>query len=326
MTTLVTGATGNVGSAIVTELLTRQRPVRALVRSASRARAILPAGVELVEGDITNLAAVRQATAGVTAVFHASGLPEQWHRDTEIFERVNVGGTRNAIYAALEAGVQAFVYTSTIDVFEWPSHGTFDETRIDARPKATYYERSKQAADRLVVAALDAGLPARFVHPAGVYGPAPVITPGLNQLLVGLATNKVPVLIPGGLPVVHATDCARLHLAVEHSAVGSRYIASERYLSLTEVAHIVRDSWPNANLPRMVPRWLARAISEAGEVLASVTNKPPLVSRGELAFLTHEVRPDAGRASRELGWSARPFESGVSDTLHAMNKAGQLRV
>ncbi|WP_171052793.1 NAD-dependent epimerase/dehydratase family protein [Streptomyces marianii] len=325
MTTLVTGATGTVGSAIVTELLARHRPVRALVRSAFQARAVLPPEVELVEGDITDPTAVRRATAGATAVFHAAGLPEQWQRDTEVFEQVNVGGTRNAVRAALDVGVDTFVYTSTIDVFEWPRHGTFDEMRIDAHPKNTHYERSKQAADRLVVEALDVGLPARFIHPAGVYGPAPVITPGLNRLLVDLATNKIPMLLPGGLPVVHAADCARLHLAAEKAEAGSRYIASERYLSLAELARAVHDAWPSAKLPRVMPRWFAYVLAEMGEAVAKVTHKPPLLARGQLSFVSHEVRPDSSRAQRELGWSPRSFDSGLTETLRSMVEAGQLR-
>ncbi|MER8186149.1 NAD-dependent epimerase/dehydratase family protein [Kitasatospora sp. NPDC094015] len=325
MTALVTGATGTVGSAIVSELLAQHRPVRALVRSIPRARAVLPPEVELVDGDITDAAAVGRAMAVVQSVFHSAGLPEQWQRDTKIFDRVNAEGTRNAVEAALAAGVDSFVHTSTIDVFEWPDHGTFDESRIDATPKSTYYERSKQAADRLAVQALDRGLPVRFVHPAGVYGPAPVITPGLNRLLVDLARNKIPMLLPGGLPVVHAVDCARLHLAAESAGVGSRYIASERYLSLADLARSVHQAWPAAKVPRVMPYWFARVVSEAGEAVSKATGRPPLLARGELSFLSHRVQPDSSHARRELGWNPRPFVTGVAETLRAMEEAGQLR-
>lgn len=325
MTDLVTGATGNVGNAIVAELLASGRSVRALVRSSARARTMLPADVELVEGDITDPDAVHKAVAGVSGVFHAAGLPEQWQRDTGIFERVNVGGTRNMVSAAFREDVESFVYTSTIDVFEWPRGGTFDESRIDEKPKATYYERSKQVADRLVTDAAARGLPVRFVHPAGVYGPAPVITPGVNRVLAGLATNAIPALLPGGLPAVHSTDCAILHLAAQGAPVGSRYIASERYLTLTEIAQIVHEKRPAAKVPRVMPGVLARGLAEAGELAAKLTKKPPLISRGELSFLRHEVRPDSGRARRELDWHPRPFEQGVAQTLQAMEAAGQLR-
>lgn len=325
VTTLVTGATGTVGSAVVSELLTAGRPVRALVRSVERARPMLPGEVELVQGDVTDPASVLEAARGVTSVFHAAGLPEQWLLDAATFERVNVDGTRNSVEAALSVGVESYVYTSTIDVFEWPAHGTFDESRLDRQPKSTHYERSKQAADRVVAEALGRGLPARFVHPAGVYGPAPVVTPGLNRLIASLATNQIPMLLPGGMPVVHAEDCARLHLAVEKAPVGSRYIASEGYHTLAELAEAVHAARPDAKVPRVLPQWVARAVAESGELIAKVTKKAPLVARGELSFLTHGVRPDAGRAQRDLGWTARPLGTGVAETVLAMDAAGQLR-
>src|SRR4051812_32478047 len=114
--TLVTGATGTVGHAIVRELRRRGRAVRALVRSAARARACLPAEVELAIGDVTDAAAVRRAMDGCDSVYHASGLPEQWLPDPATFTRVNVDGTRNMIEAALATGIASFLYTSTIDV------------------------------------------------------------------------------------------------------------------------------------------------------------------------------------------------------------------
>lgn len=191
-------------------------------------------------------------------------------------------------------------------------------------PKATHYERSKQAADRLVVTALDTGLPARFVHPSGVYGPAPTITPGVNRLLVGLATNRVPMLLPGGLPAVHSADCARLHLAAEGVPAGSRYIASGPYVALDAIARAVQAAVPTAKVPRVMPAWIAKIASAAGELVSKVTRKPPLISRGEYLFLSHEVRPDSGRAQAELGWTARPFDEGVRETIDAMRAAGQL--
>ena len=324
MTTLITGATGNVGHAIVAELLAAGREVRALVRSVGRARELLPNAVHLVEGDVTDSASVQAAMVGVTSVFHVAGLPEQWQRDPGIFQRVNVDGTRHMVDAALAVGVQSFVYTSTIDVFEWPEHGTFDESRIDQQPKASYYERSKQAADALVVEAMGRGLPARFVHPSGVYGPSPVLTPGANRLLADLAKGDIPMLLPGGLPVVHSVDCARLHLAVEQAPVGSRYIASDRYVTLAEVAQAVHRAVPSSKVPRVLPLWVARVVCESGELLAKVTKRPPLVSRGELQFLTHEIRPDAGRAQRDFGWTPRDFETGVAETIAAMRAAGDV--
>jgi dihydroflavonol-4-reductase len=200
VTVLITGATGQVGNAIARRLAADDVQVRALVRSPERAR-VLPESVLPVFGDVTDAASVQAALDGSTTVYHAAGIPEQWRRDVGEFARVNVEGTRNVVEAALAAGVERFVYTSTDDVLVQAPGAEFDESVVNASPGVTPYQRSKQEADRIVTAALDRGLPAVFLHPAGVYGPAPFLVKGLNDLLMQLAKRKTPALLPGGMAV-----------------------------------------------------------------------------------------------------------------------------
>jgi nucleoside-diphosphate-sugar epimerase len=174
VTVLITGATGQVGNAIARRLADDGVEVHALVRSPERAR-VLPAGVQPVFGDVTDPPSLRAALDGAATVYHAAGIPEQWRRDVGEFTRVNVDGTRNVVDAALAAEVERFVYTSTDDVLVQAPGAPFDESVVNPNPGETPYQRSKQEADRIVTAALDRGLPAVFLHPAGVYGPAPFL-------------------------------------------------------------------------------------------------------------------------------------------------------
>lgn len=323
---LVTGATGNVGHPIARKLVEEGRQVRALVRSVQRAREILPAGVEPVPGDVTDPESVGAAIQGCAEVFHAAGLPEQWLRDDAGFTRVNVDGTRNLVAAALQAGVERFVYTSTIDVFAWTPGVAFDESTLDPEPRPTAYERSKQEADRIVTAAISEGLPAVSLHPSAVYGPAAVVTPGLNDFLVRLAARKIPALLPGGMPVVYSEDVADGHLAAARTApAGSRFILSGPYHSLTAIAEAVRRAHPQARVPRAMPIQAARAVSVAGEAVARVTRRPPLIPRGTLHFLESHPVPDAGRAEQELGWRPRPFEAGLEEAFAHFRARGWVR-
>ena len=101
------------------------------------------------------------------------GLPEQWVRDESVFDRVNARGharRRRAPRAA--AGVRRLVHTSTEDVFHAERGGRFDESQVADYPKGTAYERSKQRAEELALAARD-GLEVVIVNPSGVYGPGP---------------------------------------------------------------------------------------------------------------------------------------------------------
>jgi len=313
-TTFLTGGTGIVGNAIAAELVRRGRRVRALVRSLERGRALLPAQCELVQGDVTDAASVKAALDGCDVVYHAAGLPEQWLPDPGTFARVNVGGTRIVADAARAVGVARFVYTSTIDVFACIPGVPFDEGTIAVTAKPTHYERSKQEADHYVAELQEHGFPAVFLHPSAVYGPVPAASPGLNQLVADLARGKIPMLLPGGMPVVYAADVATGHLLAEATAPGSRFILSESYLTLADIAAAVSER-TGAKVPRVMPSIVAHAVAAAGEGLARLTGKPPLIPHGQLLFLESQTRPDAARARRVLGWAPTTFRDALPATL-----------
>jgi dihydroflavonol-4-reductase len=322
VTVLITGATGQVGNAIARRLAADGVAVRALVRSPERAR-VLPEGAEPVFGDVTDAASVRAALDGVGTVYHSAGIPEQWRKDVGEFARVNVEGTRNVAEAALAAGVERFVYTSTDDVLVGPPGVTFDESVVNPQPGVTPYQRSKQEADRIVVAALDRGLPAVFLHPAGVYGPAPFLVKGLNDLLMQLAKNKTPAVLPGGMAVAYSEDVADGHIrAAAQAPVGARYLLTEDFHTLTEIARTVARAEPRAKVPRVMPLGVARAVSTVGEGVARVIGRPPMIPRSVLQFLERGSRPSSARAQAELGWTPTPFDKGVEQTLAYFRQQG----
>jgi nucleoside-diphosphate-sugar epimerase len=327
--TLVTGATGNVGNAIVRALVAEGRPLRALARDPVRARPLVPAGCEVVRGDVTDRAQVEAAMRDVDVVYHAAGLPEQWLPDPGLFDAVNVGGTQVLTDAARAAGVRRFVYTSTIDVFAWQPGVPFDESIIDPEPKHTPYERSKQEADRRVARALADGLPAIFLHPSAVYGTSPNGSPGVNDFVVGLVRGEIPMLLPGLMPVVFSDDVARGHLLAESEPPGSRFILSESVWSLEDLAWQVSAAarevlGVDVAPPRVMPEWVARVVSIATEGLSRVTRRPPLLPAGQLAFLLAMASPVATRARSRLGWSPVPFADGLRATLRRLVETGAL--
>jgi dihydroflavonol-4-reductase len=315
-TTLVTGATGLVGYNIVAALMRRGRAIRALVRSVERAGRILPEQCELVEGDITDKSSFKRAMQGCSVVYHAAGIPEQWLPNPGTFQEVNVGGTQNAIEAALEEGVRRFIYTSTADVFFAPLGQEFDESTLDPLPLGTCYERSKQDADRLVAEAFKEGLPAIFLHPAGVYGSGSTESPG-NVMIVKLKRRQVPGLPSGGGSVVFAPDVGEGHvLAEEVAAPGSRYILSDTYYEVSEQVRLTLEALGMAQRPPPVlPQQLVQGISILGEWLARSTHKPPALPRGQLYFMQLRRHACGDKARQELGWSSTPYRDGLQKTI-----------
>jgi nucleoside-diphosphate-sugar epimerase len=317
MRALVTGATGKVGHSIARALLERGDEVHVLVRNPGRASSQLPPGVQTIRGDVTEPASVEKAAAGCELVFNAMGLPEQWFADPDIFERVNARGTETVVRAAAAAGARRVVHTSTIDVFHADPGTPFDESQVADYPKGTAYERSKQHAEHLALAAAaETGVELVIVNPAAVYGPGP---PGSASVELGLLRpvvegrrDAVPLLPPGGLPMVYSTGLATGQLlAASRGAPGERYILCDGQMSFRELAEAAVRLAGRGRVPAVMPVPLAKALAAGGELVSRAIRKPPLLPKGQLHFFLWDVRPQSGKAQRELGWVPTPLEEGL---------------
>jgi dihydroflavonol-4-reductase len=319
MRALVTGANGKVGNAVTRALAARGDDVRALVRDPERARRWVPDGVEMVKGDVTVPASLSPAIEGCEVVFNAMGLPEQWLADESMFERVNARGTENVVRAARDAGVRRVVQTSTIDVFHCEPGDRFDESRVADYPKGTVYERSKQHAEELALAARD-GMELVLVNPAGVYGPGPAGSASFEEdFFKPLMKKRLPALIPGGMGMSFADGVAQGHLlAAEKGRDGERYILCDEHVTLVELAEMVVRIAGRGRVPPRMPMWGAKAVSAATEGVARVIRRPPLLPKGQLHFFAWNAAPDSGRAQRELGWEPTPLEDGIRATLETL--------
>ena len=316
--TLVTGSTGTVGFNIVKYLLEKSRSVRVLVRDVDKAKKLLPADCEFFQGDVTDIHSIESAMRGCDVVHHAAGLPEQWFKDPDVFTRVNVEGTQNMLAVARKLAIRKFVYTSTIDVFEGYAHQRYDESIIDSKPKGTWYERSKQKADEKVVEAMNAGLDVVFIHPSGVYGPGPDIhhAVGVNMVVTKVKNRDIPVLLPGGFPVVFSEDVGKAHVAAEAMPTGSRYILSDQYVTLTDlVQEIYQQLNIKRDMPKVMPVWVGRLVASAGELIAGIINKKPLIAKGELTFLQWQAIPDGQKAEHELGTDYVRWQDGLKRVI-----------
>lgn len=164
MKILVTGATGKVGSRLARRLADRGHHVRALVRDPGRADALRRRDVELVRGDLLDVASLAAAVLGVDAVVHCAAFfrgatPEQAHA-------VNDVGTQHLASAARAASVQRFVFTSTGLVYG--ANGGRPAREDDPCSPVPGYPASKLAAERALFA-VD-GLDVRVLRLPFVYG------------------------------------------------------------------------------------------------------------------------------------------------------------
>src|SRR5688500_16409289 len=220
----MTGATGFLGGELAGQLRSSGHGLVALVRDPTRAGRLSDLGVELVVGDLDDIAALDRLLEGVDGFFHVAGWYKHGLREHERLRRVNVTGTRNALGAARRAGVRT-VYTSTAGINS-DTHGVVrDETYVHHGPWLTEYDRTKAEAHRIAEGYAIDGLPLVIVMPSVIYGPGDTGST-LGQLTRQIIAGR-PFVGPkdGACSWAHVHDVARGHvLAMEKGRLGESYL------------------------------------------------------------------------------------------------------
>lgn len=323
----VTGATGFVGSAVVRALLAAGFSVRALARRQSGKANLDGLGVELVEGDMRDSAAVRAGVEGTRYVFHVAADYRLWAPNPDEILRANVEGTRVVMEAAAAAGVERIVYTSSVATLEPCDDGEpADETRPLTESEAIgAYKKSKVAAERLVEAMVKDGLPAVIVNPSAPIGPRDRRPTPTGRLIVEAASGRIPAFVDTGLNVVHVDDVATGHLlALSKGRVGERYILGGENMTLAKLlARIARLT--GRTPPRIsLPRWPIYPIAFAAEAMARLTKREPFVTVDGLRLSEYLMYFTSAKAERELGYRPRAAEGAIRDAIDWFRAAGYL--
>lgn len=326
---VVTGATGFVGSAVARVLVSAGHRVRALARAGSPRANLEGLDVEIAEGDMRDAAAVGRAMQGARHVFHVAADYRLWARDPAEIGRNNLLGTGNVMEAALRAGVERVIYTSSVATLSLDAQADpSDETRPLAESDAIgAYKRSKVAAERLVEAMVaERGLPATIVNPSTPVGPRDLRPTPTGRILVEAACGRMPAFVDTGLNLVHVDDVAQGHLAaLARGRIGERYILGGQDATLAEmlaaIAGLVGRAPPRVRLPRAAIFPLAYA----AEAVARITGKEPFVTVDGLRLARHRMFFSSAKAERELGYRARPYAEGLADALAWFRAAGMLR-
>src|SRR2546422_7412243 len=172
MTTLVTGASGFLGSHVTRQLVARGENVRVLLRASSNNRAIADLPLEYVTGDLRDAASLARALAGVTRVFHVAADYRLWAKRKQDIYDSNVGGTKNLLDAAKRAGVEQLIYTSTVATIAVarPQHPN-EFTNAKLEEMVGHYKRSKWLAEKEALRAAKKGLPVIVALPTTPVGP-----------------------------------------------------------------------------------------------------------------------------------------------------------
>ncbi len=310
--TLLTGATGFIGSHLARALRGRGDEVRVTVRAGSDARLIEDLDLELVECDVLDRAAVRAALKGVDRVFHAAGMTSMRPDDGERMFEVNVGGAKVVLEECLRAGVERVVFTSSAAALGPARHGsTADEAQLFTGAGLDIpYVISAHEAEGQAMRAAAAGLPLVCVNPTVAFGPGDLNVTS-TRLVRSFMLGRVPAYADGAINVVDARDVATGALLADvHGRVGERYILGGRNFTFDRLfADLGRLT--GIEPPVKVPRGLAAAT--AG--LLGFGPGRGVLSPQEVTAASRFWTYRSGKAERELGWSARPHEETLEATV-----------
>ena len=206
MKTLVTGASGFVGSAVLRKLLDVQRDCRVLLRKNNDRRNIHGLHVEIVEGDLKDTESLKNSVKDCKRLFHVAADYRLWIPNPNDMYKINVEGTVNLFRAAIEAGVEKIVYTSSVAALGLTTDGSpaNEETPVSLEDKIGHYKRSKYIAEQEVLKLTnDEGFPITIVNPSTPIGPRDIKPTPTGRIILDTICQRMPAYVDTGLNIVH---------------------------------------------------------------------------------------------------------------------------
>jgi dihydroflavonol-4-reductase len=333
-TALVTGATGFVGSAVARALLAAGAEVRVLARRGSDRRNLVGLSVDVREGDLTDRGSLERAIRGCGHVFHVAADYRIWRPDPRVFFQVNVDGTRSLLEAATQAGVERFVYTSSVATLGLAAPGTVGDAAVadETTPRKPEhlvgpYKQSKAEAEDVVVEHARAGrLDVVIVNPAAPIGPRDVKPTPTGRTILEAAAGRMPAFVDTGLNVVHVDDVAEGHLlAHARGRTGERYVLGGDNLTLRDILATVA-SLRGHRPPRVrLAPGLLMPFAHVAQAFARVRGgREPMLTVDALRMARKRMWFSSAKAERELGYRHRPAEEAIRDAIAWFEDEGML--
>ena len=319
MTTLVTGASGFLGSAVLRHLLEAGHETRALVRAGSDRRNFEGLDVEFCIGDLNDAASLKKAVAGCDNLFHVAADYRLWVPDPAAIYATNVDGSRNLVRAATNAGVGRIVYTSSVATLGIrPDRTPADEqTPVSIEDMVGHYKRSKYLAEQAVLELIEKeGAPVVIVNPSTPVGPRDVKPTPTGRIVLDMLRGRMPAYVETGLNIVHVDDVAAGHLlAFEKGRIGQRYILGGEDMTLQQILQRIA-ALAGLRAPTLrIPHGLVLPLAWCAERFAAVTKIEPFATVDGIRMARKFMYFSSAKAGRELGYRARPAEQGLADAI-----------
>jgi dihydroflavonol-4-reductase len=327
MKALVSGATGFVGAAVARALCAAGWEVRVLARAGSDRSNVQQLAVQVVEGDLADLASLERALAGCAALFHVAADYRLGTRDPKPLYRTNVEGTRNILTAARSAAVGRVVYTSSVATVGIPPDGApgTENTPVGLSDMIGHYKRSKYLAEEVVRDAARAGLSVVIVNPSTPVGPGDIKPTPTGQLVLDAAAGRMPAYVDTGLNIVHVDDVAAGHLlAYERGKSGERYILGGQDMTLREILGVIAALVGRAPPTIRLPYAAILPLAYVAEAFARVSGRSGRLTLEGLRMSRKRMYFSSAKATQELGYHWRPPQAAFQDAVRWFRERGLL--
>jgi dihydroflavonol-4-reductase len=326
---IVTGGAGFIGSHLVCRLVESGQPVRVVERPEASI-GHLPDGVDVVFADIRDRGALARALEGGRWVYHLAANPNLWARDRGEFEAVNYRGTVNVLDAALAAGAERVLHTSTESIL---TKKRADEVSIDEHVKVTEsdavgaYCRSKLLAEQYAFFLASEGLPVVVANPTMPVGPGDRGLSPPSRLIRDFCRGRLPAMMDCTLNLIDVRDVAHgLFIVMERGTPGRRYLLGHANLTLRSLLAMLGEL-TGVSVPRWsVPHPVGLAVAGLSEFCADhFTGRPPKATLAGVRLARRIMHFDCSRSLAELGLSPRSIRESLADAVSWLRSTGQLQ-
>ena len=317
---LVTGAAGFLGRQVVEGLLAQGGQVRALVLPGDPLASLLPAEVEICEGDLLNMQDLERFFEGDSqkTLIHCASLISMSMKMVDKVYQVNVQGTANLIACCKKTGSRLLHVASVHAIKEKEGSQVMAEPdKMEPDQVVGCYAQTKAQAVALVMEARQQGLEASVVYPAGLSGPGDYARGNLTQLFLDYLKGSITMGVRGGYNFADVRDVAQAIVTLARSEkMGEDYVLAGEYISVMDILNTFQQASGGKRITKKVPIWLAKLFLPLIGLMYKIRKVKPVFSTYSLYTVGANSHFDSSKAERDLGYAPRPIRQTLTDTAN----------
>jgi dihydroflavonol-4-reductase len=319
MKVFLTGATGFVGHHVARAMAAEGADLRLLVRKTSNLANLEGIAGDTVVGDLARPETYAPALAGCDAVVHVAADYRLWIRDPEAMYNANVGGTRDLLKLAREAGVKRVVYTSSVATMHFRTDGVVvnEDTPVSLKDMVGHYKRSKFQAEQQAIAAAEDGQQVIILNPTTPIGPNDRKPTPTGRIFVDFLNGKFPAYMDTGLNLVDVSEVALAHVAaLTKGKPGHRYILGGENLTLKQILDKMSAITGLPSPTMKIPFAVAATYAFFEEwITGRIRRREPRATLEEVRMGRKKMYASSAHAQQELGFRLLPVNPAMKAAI-----------